>query len=272
MAYEPMDTLANDGGRLNAVALITGAASGIGAACAQRLASKATGGLILVDLDEAGMTATADGLLPAPERVSTLAFDVADSVRWSAASEFIADQYGRLDYAVINAGIAHAGAITDTSLEDWRRVMSTNLDGAFLTLRSVMPLMRANQQGGAIVVTGSAAGIKAEPGVAAYGASKAGLLQLMRVAAKEGAPDRIRVNAVAPGGVETAMWRKVPMFQDLVRETGSERAAFDRIAKLATPLARYAGADDIARLIDMLLTDDSPITGATLVVDGGYTL
>ena len=94
----------------------------------------------------------------------------------------------------------------------------------------------------------------------------------MRVAAKEGAPDNIRVNAIAPGGVETPMWKNVPMFQDLVRETGSERAAFDKIAKLATPLARYAGADDIARLVATLLTDQAPITGATLVVDGGYTL
>jgi 2-keto-3-deoxy-L-fuconate dehydrogenase len=273
MAAMDTHTLDPSGDRLNPVALITGAASGIGAACAMRLAGKATGGLILVDLDEAALDATADRLAEnAPERVSTLAFDVADPARWRAAGEFIADQYGRLDWAVVNAGIAHGGAITETSIEDWRRVMATNLDGAFLTLRAVMPLMRANAQGGAIVVTGSAAGIKAEPGVGAYGASKAGLLQLMRVAAKEGAPDRIRVNAVAPGGVETPMWRNVPMFQDLVRETGSERAAFDRIAGLATPLARYAGADDIARLIDMLLTDDAPITGATLVVDGGYTL
>ena len=267
-----MDTHTSLGERINPVALITGAASGIGAAVAQSLARKATGGLILVDVNEDGLHATADALENAPERVSTLAFDVADSARWRTAAEFIADQYGRLDWAVVNAGIAHSGSIADTSLEDWRRVMATNLDGAFLTLRSVMPLMRANQQGGAIVVTGSAAGIKAEPGVAAYGASKAGLLQLMRVAAKEGAPDGIRVNAVAPGGVETAMWRKVPMFQDLVRQTGSERAAFDHIAKLATPLARYAAAEDVARLIDMLLTDPSPITGATLVVDGGYTL
>ncbi len=272
MAYDPVDTHTQSGDRINPVALITGAASGIGAACARALANKATGGLVLIDVDERRLEATADGLVSAPERVSTMAFDVADPARWRTAADFIGDQYGRLDWAVVNAGIAHSSTITETTLEDWRRVMATNLDGAFLTLRSVMPLMRANQQGGAIVVTGSAAGIKAEPGVAAYGASKAGLLQLMRVAAKEGAPDGIRVNAVAPGGVETSMWRNVPMFQDLVRETGSERAAFDRIAKLATPLARYAAADDIARLIDLLLTDPSPITGATLVVDGGYTL
>jgi len=151
-------------------------------------------------------------------------------------------------------------------------VMAVNLDGAFLTLRAAMALMRANAQGGAIVAVASASGLKPEPGVAAYGASKAGLLHLMKVAAKEGAPDRIRVNAVAPGGVETPMWREVPMFQDLVRQTGSERAAFDQIAAAGTPLSHYASANDIARLIDFLLTDPAPITGATLVADGGYIL
>ncbi len=269
-----MDTITRDpsGDRLNPVALITGAGSGIGRALAQTLAPKATGGLILIDINESSLNETADSLTQAPERVSLLAFDVGDQARWRAAAEFIGDHYGRLDWAVANAGVSYANAITETPFEDWRRVMSVNLDGAFLTLKSVMPLMRANAQGGSIVVTSSASGIKAEPGVAAYAASKAALLQLMRVAAKEGAPDRIRVNAVAPGGVETPMWRDVPMFQDLVRETGSERGAFDRIASLATPLARYASADDIARMIDYLLTDSAPITGAVLVADGGYTL
>jgi NAD(P)-dependent dehydrogenase (short-subunit alcohol dehydrogenase family) len=269
-----MDSFGNDpaGDRINPVALVTGAASGIGLATMQRLAAKAQGGLILVDLDEGALSDAADSLLNPPERVSTLAFDVSDPARWRAASDFIADQYGRLDWAVVNAGVSYANSITDTSYEDWRRVMSVNLDGAFLTMRAAMPLMRANQQGGAIVVVSSASGVKAEPGVGAYGASKAGLLQHMRVAAKEGAPDGIRVNAVTPGGVETPMWRDVPMFQDLVAQTGSERAAFDRIAAMATPMGRYASADDIARLIDFLLTDPSPITGASLGVDGGYTL
>ena len=260
---------------LNPVTLITGAASGIGAACVRELARRSQGGLILVDLDEDALAAVADDLDQqnvAPERVSTLAFDVADEARWAQAAQFIDSQYGRLDWAIVNAGIAHSSLISDTDLKDWRRVMSTNLDGAFLTMRAAMPLMRKNQQGGSIVVTASAAALKAEPGVSAYGASKAGLLQLMRVAAKEGAHDNIRVNAIAPGGVETPMWSNMPWFGDLVRETGSERAAFDKISKMATPMARYASADDIARLIIMLLSEQSPMTGATLVVDGGYTL
>lgn len=260
--------------RLNPVTLITGAASGIGAACARNLAKRSHGGLVLVDLDDAELSAVADELETlnvSPERVSTLAFDVADPERWAQAAEFIKAQYGRLDWAIVNAGVSHSALITDTDIVEWRRVMSTNLDGAFLTLRTVMSLMRDNAQGGAIVVTASAAALKAEPGIGAYAASKAGLLQLMRVAAKEGAPD-IRVNAIAPGGVETPMWSSMPWFADMVREAGSERAAFDQLAKLATPLARYAKADDVARLIVMLLSDEAPVTGATLVVDGGYTL
>lgn len=267
-----MDTSTrHGGGPLNPVALITGAASGIGYAAAQRLGPMATGGLILIDVDEAGLAAAADHLSVAPERVSMLAMDVADEARWAQARDFIASHYGRIDWAVVNAGVAHAAPITEMSFADWRRVLAINLDGAFLTLQTVLPMMQ-NDGGGSIVVMASASGLKPEPGVSAYGASKAGLLHLAKVAAKEGAPYHIRVNAIAPGGVETPMWTQVPMFQDLVRETGSERAAFDRIAGEATPLGRYASADDIARLVEMLLLEPAPITGAVLVADGGYTL
>lgn len=267
-----MDTTSrHGGGPLNPVALITGAASGIGFAAAQRLAPVAAGGLILIDIDEAGLAAAADRLSVPPERVSMLAMDVADEARWAQARDFIAAHYGRIDWAVVNAGIAHAAPIAEMSFSDWRRVLAINLDGAFLTLQTVMPMMRG-EAGGSIVMMASAAGLKPEPGVGAYGASKAALLHLTKVAAKEGAPHNIRVNAIAPGGVETPMWAQVPLFQQLVRETGSERAAFDRIAAEATPLGRYASADEIARLIEMLLMEPAPITGAVLVADGGYTI
>jgi NAD(P)-dependent dehydrogenase (short-subunit alcohol dehydrogenase family) len=128
-------------------------------------------------------------------------------------------------------------------------------------------------RGGTIVATASAAGLKPEPGVAAYGASKAALIHLVKVAAKEGAARNIRVNAIAPGGVETPIWDGLPFFEDLVRSTGTREAAFAKMATIATPLGRYAKPEEIAEQIAFLLSEASAlITGATLVSDGGYTL
>jgi 2-keto-3-deoxy-L-fuconate dehydrogenase len=165
--------------------------------------------------------------------------------------------------------VAGAGPISDLSFPEWRRILSINLDGAFLTLRAAL---RAMRNGGAIVATASAAGLKAEAGVAAYGASKAALLHLVKVAAKEAAPRRIRVNAIAPAGVETPVWDAVPMFADRAEAIGRD-AAFAELAAMATPLGRYAKANEVAAQIAWLLSDEAAlITGATLVSDGGYTL
>lgn len=254
------------------VSLVTGAASGIGAACARRLAANASAPLILVDRDSEALNTLADALIAegrAKDSVRALAFDVADEARWAEAEADIANAYGRLDWVIANAGVADSAPLADMSFAAWRRVLSVNLDGVFLTLRAAMRLI---QDGGAIVVMASAAGLKAEPGIGAYSASKAGALQLMRVAAKEGAPRKVRVNALAPGGVETPIWSSQPWFQTMAREAGSERAAFDKLASMATPLGRYASAEEIARMAHMLLADSAPITGAALVVDGGYTL
>lgn len=134
--------------------------------------------------------------------------------------------------------------------------------------------MRAmDERGGSIVLTASVSGLKAEPGVAAYGASKAALIHLAKVAAKEGAAQGIRVNCIAPGGVEPPVWHDVSFFVDLVREKGSEEAAFRAMAEMATPLGRYARAEEIAAQILFLLSDAAAtITGATLTSDGGYSL
>jgi NAD(P)-dependent dehydrogenase (short-subunit alcohol dehydrogenase family) len=127
--------------------------------------------------------------------------------------------------------------------------------------------------GGAIVATASVSGIKAEPGTAAYGASKAGLIQLAKVAAKEGAPRSIRVNAVAPGGVDTPIWDGMDFFETLVASEGSREAAIEAMAKMATPLGKYASAEEIAGQIAFLLSDAAAsVTGAVLVADGGYSL
>lgn len=246
--------------------LITGAASGIGRAVAERLAADGSR-LILVDHDGDTLHALAGRL---DSSVSDyIVGDVADERLWDG----LAAELDGLTGAVVNAGVVGAGAIVDMPFDEWRRILSTNLDGAFLTMRAAMRFIKKGGKGGAMVVTSSISGIKAEPSVGAYGASKAGLLHLMRVAAREGAVDRIRVNAIAPGGVETPVWREVPFFRDLVRDTGSEQAAFQAMAEMATPLGRFATAAEIAGQIVFLLSDAAAtITGATLRSDGGYSL
>jgi NAD(P)-dependent dehydrogenase (short-subunit alcohol dehydrogenase family) len=208
------------------VALVTGAASGIGAATATRLAQQGIGGLVLLDRDPAGLQSVGAALQRTAAQVLCRAQDIADETAWDATAAAVGERFGRLDLAVANAGLATGRPIVDCSLEEWRRVMSVNLDGVFLTLKHALGLIQQGERGGAIVVVASAAAIKAESGTGPYGASKAGALQLARVAAKEGAPARIRVNAVLPGGVQTPLWQTVPFFQDLVKEKGSEAAAF----------------------------------------------
>lgn len=257
--------------RLNPVTLITGAGSGIGAGCAQDLARKSSGGLLLADTDESALSLVADELDAAgvaPERISTLAFDVTDITRWTQAASFIQSQYGRLDWAVVNTSAAQRKP-EESDLVDWGRTTSAQLEATIQSLRTILPLMARNINGGAIVVTTAAAAIKTEP-LAQHAAP--GLLQVMRAASREAAHSNVRINAIAPGGPTTPMWDDMPWFQDLVRDTGSENAALDKVAHMQRPLARYAQAGDVNRLIIMLLAEEAHITGATLVVDGGGSL
>jgi NAD(P)-dependent dehydrogenase (short-subunit alcohol dehydrogenase family) len=243
--------------------LVTGAASGIGAACVRRLAEGGAQRLVLVDREP--LDTDAFGL--AGRDCAVFRGDVADPALWDEVEA----SAGPLDWAVLNAGIAAGGAIADTGFDEWRRVLGTNLDGAFLSLRSAL---RLANDGASIVLSASASGFKAEPGTAAYGASKAGVIQLAKVAAKEGATRDIRVNAIAPGGVDTPIWDQAPFFRDLVGQHGGDRdAALAAMAGMATPLGRYATSDEIAAQIAFLLSDEAAtITGAVLVSDGGYSL
>ena len=243
-------------------ALVTGAASGIGAACIQRLIRAGADRFVLVDrepLDSAALALASD--------CTTFRGDVADPALWDEVEA----SAGPLDWAVLNAGVAAGGPITETGFDEWRRVLGTNLDGAFLSLRSAM---RLASDGASIVLTASISGVKAEPGTAAYGASKAGVIQLAKVAAKEGAARGIRVNAIAPGGVDTPIWDQTPFFRELVVQHGGDRAAaLAAMARMATPLGRYATSEEIAGQIVFLLSDEAAtITGAVLVSDGGYSL
>jgi 2-keto-3-deoxy-L-fuconate dehydrogenase len=250
------------------VAMVTGAASGIGAATARRLSAAGAKALILVDRNEEALHTLA-AQLEAPEAMC-VARDVRDEDAWERIEEEAYTRFGSLDAAVVNAGVSDSAPIVETSLERWREVLSVNLDGAFLALRTAMRLMT---DGGAVVVVSSAAAVKAEPGIGAYAASKAGLAQLARVAAKEGAARKIRVNAILPGGVETPIWDAMPFFRDLATSEGGREKAFAAMARMATPLGRYAKPEEIAEQIAFLLSPAAAtITGALLPSDGGYTL
>ncbi len=256
----------------HAAALVTGAASGIGAACARRLSQDGVRRMLLVDRDAAGLDAIAHALSAQGIEVLARAHDVADPAAWAVTEAAARDRFTTLSLVVANAGVTGAAPIVDTDFGEWRRILSVNLDGAFLTLRTGLRL--ATPGHGAMVVVSSASGLKAAPGVAAYGASKAAVLQLMRVAALEGARLGVRVNAVTPGGVATPMWRETDMFRDLLEtHAGDEAAAFATLGGNAAPLGRFASADEIAGIIAFLLSDESGvITGSALACDGGYAV
>lgn len=247
-------------------ALVTGAASGIGAASARWLDRHGIGRLWLLDRDG---DALAEQRLSCP--VETVVGDVGDEALWTDLEPRLAG----LDHAVLNAGIAVGGSIAEHGFAEWRRGMAVNLDGAFLSLRSALRAMKAGEaqdgRRGSVVLTASVTGIKPVPGIGSYGVAKAGVAHMARIAAAEVAHDGIRVNAIAPGGVDTAIW-------DSSREFRAGVAAQGREATLAamaatSPRGRFASADEIAGEIGFLLSDNAAnVTGTVLVSDGGYSL
>lgn len=238
--------------------LVTGAASGIGLATTRHLAAHGAGRIILVDRDEDALNA-----LDLQCETVRVAGDVSDPALWSDLP------LQGLDHAVVNAGVAGVGPVAELAFEEWRRVLSVNLDGAFLALQASL---RAMRDGGSVVCVSSAAGFKAERGIGAYAASKAGLIQLARVAAKESAERKIRVNVIAPGGVETPIWESEE-FKARIAEIGRD-AAFGEVARMGTPLGRFAKPEEIAAQIAFLLSNETAgtITGSVLLSDGGYLL
>lgn len=249
------------------VVLVTGAASGIGAAFVRLTAEEGAAGLALLDRNAEGLAAISGDLgCPVVEAVG----DVGDAALWSGFETAISNRFGRIDGALANAGVGHPmQGIADLDPEIWSRVIGVNLTGAFLTLRTGLRLMN---DGGAIVLVASSMAVKPSPNSAGYGASKAALLHLAKIAALEAAPRRIRVNAISPGGVETPLFRDHDFFAALVAQTGGEQAAFAALAA-RTPLGRYASAVETAGLIAFLMSDAAAqVTGANLVADAGMTL
>ena len=245
------------------VALVTGAASGLGAATAKVLAA-AGASVMLTDRDPAvetvALAITADGGVAA-----FMQHDVSDEAAWAAVVTATTARFGRLDVLVNNAGVSGGLLpLLDHSLEDWRRVTSINLDGVFLGLRHCGPIMAA-QGSGSVINLSSILGKVGMANAAAYCASKGGVLLLTKAAALEWAPLGIRVNSVHPGFIET------PMVANALHEAENGNEMRDQLIA-AHPLGRFGVPDEIANAVLFLASDESSfMTGAELVVDGGYT-
>jgi NAD(P)-dependent dehydrogenase (short-subunit alcohol dehydrogenase family) len=247
-----MTGMKTDGRR---VALVTGAARGIGLATAERFLGEGWS-VAMLDKDAEALAAAVKAL-DRPGRVLELAADVSRPAEVEAAITRIRACFGRLDALVNNAGIAHFGPMMETSLEAWNENLAVNLTGPFLVTKAAVPLMR--ETGGAIVNITSISSLRASTLRVAYGTSKAGLGHLTKQMAVELASYGIRVNAVAPGPVDTAMAKKV--------HSPEIRADYHD----AIPLNRYGLPEELADAIVYLCSPGSSyITGQTLAVDGGF--
>lgn len=238
------------------VALVTGAARGIGLASAQWFLDHGYA-VALLDIDSATLQTAVAALVPA-ERVLALPADVRDAQQVARAVAVVEARFGRLDALVNNAGIAVFKPLLDTAFDEWRDVMATNLDGPFLCTQAAAPLMLRGG-GGAVVNIASISGLRASTLRVAYGTSKAALIHLTKQQAAELGDIGIRVNAIAPGPVDTAMAK-------LVHSAAIRRDYHDSI-----PLGRYGTPEEIAAGIGFLCSDAaSYINGQCLAVDGGF--
>ena len=238
------------------VAVVTGAARGIGLASAQWFLSHGYQ-VALLDNDAATLTQT-DKQFNNPDHVLAVTCDVSQPAQVAQAVKTVVARFGRVDALVNNAGVAVFKPIGETTFEDWRFVMATNLDGAYLCTQAFVPEM-LKHGGGSVVNIASISGLRASTLRVAYGTSKAALIHLTRQQAVEYGDAGVRVNAVAPGPVETAMAK-------LVHTEAIRRDYYDAI-----PLKRYGTTEEIAATIGFLCSADAGyINGQVIAADGGF--
>lgn len=240
------------------VVFVTGGASGIGAETARMLSERGAR-VMIADLDAAAAEAVAAGLRDAGGQAAALGLDVGDASAVAAAVAATLDTFGRLDGALNNAGVATPYcALAEVPLDEWARQLTVNLSGVFYSMRAQVPAL-LETGGGSIVNMSSILGVVAADGRAGYAASKHGVVGLTRTAALDYADRGIRVNAIAPGYVETPL---------LIGRSDEER----REIAGRHPMKRLARPDEIAEAACFLLSDRASfMTGAVLGADGGYT-
>jgi NAD(P)-dependent dehydrogenase (short-subunit alcohol dehydrogenase family) len=240
------------------VAIVTGAASGIGKACAHTLA-RSGAAVALWDLDEQRLQAAEAELQSYQRPTSTAVVDVSDAAAVDAATAAVVEQRGRLDIAVANAGIGgELKSSGDYTTEGWQRVISINLDGVFYTQRAAIRAMRESG-GGSVINMASILGQVGFAMSSAYVAAKHGVVGLTQTAAWEHAGDKIRVNAVGPGFILTPLVERA-LDKPTLEYLSSQHA-----------LQRLGTSEEVAELVGWLASDASSfVTGAYYAVDGGY--
>lgn len=241
------------------VAIVTGGASGLGCAIAQHYAREGAR-VVIADRDIERASAVAADIEASGGRALASQVDVASPAGVKAMVEQAVGHFGPIDILVTSAGVGMQKAFMQTTLEDWERIMSINLTGAFLCGQAAAESMVAAGRG-RIIHIASGAGLRGVPGRSAYGASKGGLIMLTKVMAVELGEHGITVNALAPGAIDTPMARQV--------HTSATRTAYVG----ATPLHRYGSLEEVSASAVFLASDAAGyITGHTLEVDGGITM
>jgi NAD(P)-dependent dehydrogenase (short-subunit alcohol dehydrogenase family) len=246
------------------VAVVTGGGSGIGRACGlELLARGATVAVVDWNAEAGGKVVKESGA--GAERMQFFEADLSKEAEVKRAVERIASAFGGIDALASNAGIQRYGSATETTEKEWDEVLGVNLKGAFLISKEAIPHM-IRRGGGAIVLTASVQSLAAQRNSMAYIVSKHGLLGLMRSMALDYAKDKIRVNALCPGAIDTPMLRWAAALDD-----NPERVI--EAAHKMHPLGRMGEAEEMARVIAFLLSDEASfVTGSVLVADGGLML